>query len=103
MRVIIVCFELHTERCRHRLRQTHISSFTAARTIMHTSTQTDAQTRKHFNTYTGGHDDVRPCSPSLFVPTQLLAVEEEAGYGRGVSAWGSDCDDLSRLVPLGNV
>jgi len=79
--------------------QKQISSFT----LMHTIAQTDAQTHKYFNTYTGGHDDVHPWPPSIFVPTPLLEGEKEAHGGVSVCAWGSDCDDLFWLVPLGNV
>jgi len=49
----------------------------------------------------GGLGDHNPVSLSLS-PT-LLEVKEEVGDDEGVGEGGSDCDDLSWLVGLGNV
>jgi len=51
----------------------------------------------------GGHHDVQLWPVTLSVPSQLLEVEEGAGRGEEVETRGSDCDDMSWLVPLGNV
>jgi len=51
----------------------------------------------------GGHDDVPLCPPTLSVPSQLLEVEEGVDHSEEVGERRSDCDDLSWLVPLGNV
>jgi len=51
----------------------------------------------------GGHDNVQLFPPTLSVPSQLLEIEEGADRGEDVGGRRSDCDDLSWLVPLGNV
>jgi len=46
---------------------------------------------------------VRPCPRSLSIPPSLLEVHEEAECGEEMGRGESDRNDLSWLLPLGNV